>query len=69
MLKVEKEVTITISGNDVDTLSNICNCVRVYMGNFKLDGYNWRSGDCVVGAYSGKEAYAIGEFIDKIFEA
>jgi len=63
---IEKQVTITISGDEVQTLSNICECARVYLDQHL--GRNWRRGEYDVGQWTGKETYAIGVFIDKILD-
>lgn len=68
MLKIEKQITITIDGDNVQTLSSICNCARIYMERNSPGGYNWLRGEKGIGEFTKEETIAIGKFISQVFE-
>lgn len=67
MLKVDKVVTVTISEEDVQTLKNICECARVHFDNSPRYAH-WRTGNYDIAQWTRKELYAIGQFLNTVFE-
>lgn len=73
MIKIEKAVTITISGEDVQVLQDICEKTRVFLnserGKAQID---WQTGEQNTNPITGHNSYAISKlkkFMDTIFEA
>jgi len=60
MFEVEKEVKVTISGDDIQRLVDICELARRYVSNC--------SGQ-VKAEYYEKGYYNIKNFLNKVFEA
>jgi len=63
MIKIEKEVTVTISGEDVETFRDVCNCGRIYLLNQNYKAFF----PTVTGEYYPEKALAISDFINKVF--
>ncbi len=62
MIETKKQTTVTIDGDDAQTLKNVCECVRVYMARSE-----WKWGK-ELGAYPPEEAAHIRGFIMQIFD-
>jgi hypothetical protein len=73
MIKVDKEVTITISGEDVDALSAICELAHVHLdekkrGYLETNKLN-ESGFAASLGLTGDELVAVHKVINSIFSA
>ena len=70
MIKLEKQVTIIIDGDDVQTLRSVCNACQCYMVDNSPLGYNWHRGEATsVAQFAAEEVLAMARFVEEIREA
>jgi len=58
MINVEKQVKVTIEGEDVQSLSDVCELARRWLGK-----------DISKGEYNLTQTHTIKQFINEIFDA
>ncbi|HUU40950.1 MAG TPA: hypothetical protein VMW42_08420 [Desulfatiglandales bacterium] len=64
MIKIEKNITITISDDDANTFSNICEAARIYLSQNKY-GYGK---DRQSGIFYAEQFHKMELFLDNNFD-
>jgi len=69
MIKITKEVEIKITGDDVQTLINVCELARYFIGEHKFKDTLANSVNGIPGVshYTGRDLTKIQNFIDENF--
>ena len=63
-LKIEKDVTLTAGGLDIQTIRNACECARIY-----LEKHNFQSANpSYAGQFNTEEAERLDEFVSWFLE-
>lgn len=68
MVKVEKDITVTITGSDVDTLKNLAELARRFLDKHKTLN-NGVTGEWVVAEFDVRQVNQMQELMSAIFEA
>ncbi len=64
MIKIDKKITITISDDDANTFSNICEAARIYLSQNKTGHGDCRSS----GIFDREQFYKMEKFLDNNFD-
>lgn len=68
MIKVEKQVSITIDGEDIQSLADVCEMARRYVSEHKrAEKSDGRSTEWEIGEYDNKAFIRITNFLGEIF--